>query len=145
MSRTARIAIGVGALAILVAAFVLLRSGDEKTTPPATTTATVVATTTTPAGTATVTKTVIARPRPDGGPLLTAAKVTKFSVPSGSMVRFRVRSAQPEEVHIHGYDIKRDVPGGQTVPISFKATIAGGFVIEFESSGTQIGALTVEP
>ena len=60
-------------------------------------------------------------------------------------MRFRVRSPEDEEVHIHGYDITKDVKAGQTARISFKATIDGIFEIEFEHSGTQIAELRVDP
>jgi hypothetical protein len=60
-------------------------------------------------------------------------------------VRFRVRAPKDEEVHIHGYDIKKDVKGGETENISFKATIDGIFEIEFEDSATQIAELRVDP
>ena len=143
MTRNTRIGLLVASAVVIIAAFVLLRPADDKKQD--TTTATTVArTTTTPAGVVTTTRTVEAA-KPDPGPLLTAAKVTKFSVNSGDTVRFRVRSKEPEEVHIHGYDIKKEIPGGKTVSISFPATIEGGFVIEFEQSATQIGQLSVEP
>ena len=60
-------------------------------------------------------------------------------------MRFRVRSSKDEEVHIHGYDIKKDVKAGQTARVSFKASIDGIFEIEFEGSATQIAELRVDP
>ena len=60
-------------------------------------------------------------------------------------MRFRVRSPEDEEVHIHGYDIKKDVKAGETTNISFKATIDGIFEIEFEDSAKQIAELRVDP
>ena len=60
-------------------------------------------------------------------------------------MRFRVRSPEDEEVHIHGYDIKKDVKAGETTQICFKATIDGIFEIEFEDSATQIAELRVDP
>lgn len=147
MTGPVRIGVVVAGIAAIVAAFVLLRPGDEAPSPPAstTTTSTVVATTRTPAGTVATTRTTITRPTVDRGPLLTAGKVTKFSVDSGDTVRFRVRSDVPEEVHVHGYDILREVPAGKTVNVAFKARIEGGFEIEFERSATPIGQLAVQP
>mgnify|MGYP002682421499 CR=1 FL=1 len=147
MTRHARIGVAAAAIAAIVLAFVLLRPSDDKpaTTAATTTTRTVVATTKAPTGTVTVTRTTVTRPKVDRGPLLTAKKVTKFSVDGGDTVRFRVRSDVPEEVHVHGYDILREVPAGKTVNVSFKASIEGGFEIEFERSATPIGQLSVQP
>jgi hypothetical protein len=51
----------------------------------------------------------------------------------------------PEEVHVHGYDIARDLEPGKMTTVSFKATITGGFEIEYEHAGEQIGQLRVNP
>ena len=69
----------------------------------------------------------------------------KIRVDKGDTVRFRVRSPQDDEVHIHGYDIKKDVKADQTASMSFKATIDGIFEIEFEDQGKQIAELRVDP
>ena len=63
----------------------------------------------------------------------------------GDTVRFRVRNDTAEEVHVHGYDIKKELEPNKTATVSFKATITGIFEIEFEGSATQIGELKVEP
>jgi FtsP/CotA-like multicopper oxidase with cupredoxin domain len=128
------------ALAILVVAFLVLRGGSDPERPAAQ--ATPSATSgggATPTGTATPTPTV------DPGPLLTGAKVVKIEVNKGDTVRFRVRSPKAEEVHVHGYDLKKELQPGKVASMSFKATIDGIFVIEFEGSGTQIASLRVDP
>ncbi len=60
-------------------------------------------------------------------------------------MRFRVRSDVDEEIHIHGYDIAKDIEAGETISVSFKATITGIFEIEFEDSAEQIAELRVDP
>jgi hypothetical protein len=60
-------------------------------------------------------------------------------------VRFRVRSPVAEEVHVHTYDIAKDLEPGKTVTVSFKADITGIFEIEFEHSHEQIAQLRVDP
>jgi FtsP/CotA-like multicopper oxidase with cupredoxin domain len=130
-------------LAILVAAFLLLRPSDDEPSRPA------AQTTSTPTPTASATSGATETPTPtptvDPGPLLTAGKVAKLRVKKGDTVRFRIRSATAEEVHVHGYDIKKDVAAGKVARMSFKATIDGIFVIEFEHAGTQIASLRVDP
>src|SRR5215207_480839 len=84
-------------------------------------------------------------PRPSPGPLLTAEEVQQFEVRQGETVRFRVRAASDEEVHVHGYDILREVPARRTVRVSFPAELTGVYEIEFEPSARQIGLLTIQP
>ena len=71
--------------------------------------------------------------------------MVKIEVNKGDTVRFRARSPQDDEVHVHGYDLKKDLPADQTVSMSFKATIDGIFEIEFEEQGKQIASLRVNP
>jgi FtsP/CotA-like multicopper oxidase with cupredoxin domain len=145
MSRGTRIGLLGVALVILVAAFLVLRpsADNPETTADAPTATPTLTDTATPAPGATETPTP--KPTVDPGPLLTGSKVQKIRVGKGDTVRFRVRSPQDEEVHIHGYDIKKNVKAGQTVKISFKATIDGIFEIEFEGAAKQIAELRVDP
>ena len=151
MSSGARLSFLAIAVVILVVAFVALRpsSDDPETTadaPTATATATATATTTPDAAeTETPTPTPTPKPTVDPGPVLTGSKVVKLRYDKGETVRFQVRSPEDEEVHVHGYDIKKDVKAGQTTPMSFKATIDGIFEIEFEHSAKQIAELRVDP
>jgi hypothetical protein len=151
MSRNSRFAFLGVALVILVVAFLALRpsSDDPETTADApTATPTMTATTSNPDvrdETPTPTETPTPKPTVDPGPLLTGSKVVKLRFDKGDTVRFRVRAPKDEEVHIHGYDIKKDVKGGETENVSFKATIDGIFEIEFEDSATQIAELRVDP
>ena len=63
----------------------------------------------------------------------------------GDTVRFRVVSSEPEEIHVHGYDLYKDVGPGAPATFSFKADITGIFEIELHGSGTQLASLKVEP
>ena len=147
MSGGARLGFLAAAIVILVIAFVVLRPSSEDTEltadpPTPTPTASAAATSSAePAETATPTP----KPTVDPGPLLTGEEVEDIRVDKGETVRFRVRAPEDEEVHVHGYDISRDVAAGETEKISFKATIDGIFEIEFEHSGTQIASLRVDP
>ena len=146
-----RIAFAGIAVAILVLAVVVLSGNSSndngnETAAQATATATPTATeaageTTTPAPTETPTRAAAVDP----GPLLTGEKVVKIEVNKGDTVRFRARSPQDDEVHVHGYDLKKDLPANTTVSMSFKATIDGIFEIEFENQGKQIASLRVNP
>lgn len=146
MSTTARIGFLALAVAILVVAFFLLRpSSDDPETTADAPTATPSVQTPTPGATEEATETPTPRPTVDPGPVLTGEDVEEIRVDKGDTVRFRVRAPEDEEVHVHGYDISRDVRGGEIERISFKATIDGIFEIEFEHSGTHIAQLRVDP
>ena len=137
------------ALAIAVVAIVVLADSSEDDAEPgqaaATATPTATATPEEPASeTATPTPTPTPTPRPQP-PLLTAGKVAELEFTEGETIRFRVRSDEPEEIHVHCYDITRDVPAGRTINVSFKADITGICEVEFHGSGEPIAELRVEP
>jgi len=127
------------AVIVLVAAFIALRPGDEDEPRRAATPAEATASPSRDEPEATP------EPTADAGPLLTAGKVTRIDVSKGDHVRFRVRSAEPEEVHVHGYDLTKDLEPGRVASMSFEATIEGIFEIELEQSGEPIAELRVEP
>jgi FtsP/CotA-like multicopper oxidase with cupredoxin domain len=151
MSRNQRLSfLGIAALIAVIAIVVFVASGgpdetaEDAASPAAGQTSTPTATPT-PAGeesTATPTATPTAEPQP---PLLQSGKVAKLRFTEGETVRFRVRSDSAEEVHVHGYDIKKDLEPGKTETMSFKASITGIFEIEFEGSAEQIAELRVDP
>jgi hypothetical protein len=60
-------------------------------------------------------------------------------------VRFTVTSDVAEEVHVHGYDILKEVAPGAPARFRFEATFEGIFEVELERSGEPILELRVEP
>lgn len=138
MTATQRAALLGLTAVVLAGAFALLRSTDAAPPRPA-------ATATTAATTGNATTTTTGEPRPDAGPLLSAGEIRTIEIRKGEEVRFRVRSAKAEELHVHGYDIARDLPPGRTVRVRFDASLDGVFEIELERSGTPIGRLKVAP
>jgi hypothetical protein len=80
----------------------------------------------------------VADGKPQGG-------VQKVSFEKGDRVRLRVRSDTADEIHIHGYDLAKDVAAGGQVRFSFPASIEGRFEIELEHPGVKIAVLEVTP
>jgi hypothetical protein len=76
--------------------------------------------------------------KPVGGP-------RELEYDAGEEVRFSVRSDVADEVHVHGYDLSKEVPAGGTVTFSFTADIEGIFEVELEERGEQIAELRVNP
>ena len=110
------------------------------TTAPATTTTAAATTTTgtTTAANAPVTiRVVVKGGKPVGG-------IQRATVKKGQKIAIVVHSDVADEVHVHGYDLKKDVAAGGTVRIVFPATIVGEFEAELESRGLQIVDFTVK-
>jgi hypothetical protein len=144
MSRGQRLTfLGIAVVIAIVAVVILAASGgsgnDESSDTSAQ--ATPAATATAGAG-ETATPTATAKPEP---PLVTGNGIAKLRFKQGDTVVFRVRVNTADEVHVHGYDLKKDVTPGQTVTFSFPASITGIFEIEFENAGRQIAQLRVDP
>jgi len=55
-----------------------------------------------------------------------------------------VHSDVADEVHVHGYDLHKDVAAGGSVRIQFTANLTGVFEAELENRGLQIAELTVK-
>ncbi len=64
----------------------------------------------------------------------------------GDQIHFKVEVPFEEEVHLHGYDVMKEVPkGGGTVVYDLPASIEGVFEAELEGHKEQIIELKVEP
>jgi hypothetical protein len=149
MSRNQRLTfLGIAALIAVVAIVVLAFGGDDTSeqadNPPTATATPSPSATADDASTPEATPTDTPTPKPQP-PLLTAGTVKKLSYKEGDTVSFRVRHDEPEEVHVHGYDIKQDLEPGKTETMSFKADITGIFEIELEHSAQQLAELRVDP
>jgi hypothetical protein len=148
MSRGQRLTfLGIAAVIAVVAVILLAGGGgdDSGDRSNAASTATPTATEDTggaAAEEATPTPTPKPKPKP---PLLKAGSEKALTFEEGETVRFRVTSDEDEEIHVHGYDITKEVPAGETVNVSFKATITGIFEIEFHHSGALLAQLKVVP
>ena len=148
MSRSQRFTfLGIAAAIAVVAVVVILAAGgdDEDTGTPSSATQTATPTPTQDEASPQETETPTPTPTAELVPLLKAGKVTRLEFKEGDTIKFRVTSEEDEEVHVHGYDIARDIGAGETISMSFKATIEGIFEIEFEHAKEQIGELRVEP
>lgn len=64
----------------------------------------------------------------------------------GDRIHFKVEVPFEEEVHLHGYDVMKEVPkGGGTVTYDLPAEIEGVFEAELENRKERIVELKVEP
>jgi hypothetical protein len=152
MTRNQRLGFLAIAAVIAVVAIVIFASGSgpDETAEDADNTAQQTATPTStadqpeasPQETETPTPTPTPRPKP---PLLTADDPRTIRFTEGETVRFRARSDTADHIHVHGYDLMKDVPAGETVTMSFKGSITGIFEIELEDAHVPLGELRVDP
>ena len=64
----------------------------------------------------------------------------------GDRIHFKVEVPFEEEIHLHGYDVAKEIPkGGGTVTFDLPAEIEGIFEAELEGHQEQIIELKVEP
>jgi hypothetical protein len=128
MTRTQRMSMLGIALVVVVVGFIILRpgSGDDSTSTNEKSTT---------AGPAVVN---VVNAKPQGG-------VKTVTVAKGGEVRLKVNSDTADEIHIHGYDLHKDVDAGGSVSFAFPAAIDGQFVVELEDHKQQIANLDVTP
>lgn len=150
-STTARIAVAVAAIAIVVVGFIALSGGDDSDDPTTQTTAT---TTDTTGGTD--------EDKGDGGdkpdkpakpdvPVIEIVDgqpvggVQELSFNKGDTIQFEVESDTAGEIHFHGYDVGQDVEAGGSTEFSVPADIEGIFEVEIEETAVPIAEITVNP
>ena len=111
-------------------------STETTTTTDTTTTESTTTETTPPPAGPTEIRIVVVNGAPKGG-------IVREKVDKGERVVLIVRSDVTDHVHLHGYDIMRDVAPGKPARLPFKATIPGRFEVELEDRGVPIADITV--
>lgn len=151
MTSTRRLIVTAAVVVAAAIGFIVAKASDDSSTSTVASAPETVATTgtpttpgaqtpTTPARRAApaVAKIVVTGLEPAGG-------VKELVFRKGDTIRFTVVSDQPEEVHLHGYDVAKDVGPGRPATFAVPAKIEGIFEAELEHSGTEIAKITVEP
>lgn len=138
----------VVAIGLLSAGFALASCGGDEDATDTTTETTQTQTTT-----QTTTQPTTTEPEPEQ-PIVVRVRVVN-GAPKGGIVRKTVKKGDrvvvvvtsdvADHVHLHGYDVFRDVAAGGTARIRFRATLPGRFEVELEDRGVQIADLTVQP
>ena len=81
---------------------------------------------------------VVKNGKPVGG-----VRVLEYN--KGDEIHFKVKSDVADEVHVHGYDLMKDVKAGGEIEYDFPASIEGVFEAELEGRKEQIIELRVNP
>jgi hypothetical protein len=67
----------------------------------------------------------------------------RVQVAKGTSVALVVTSDVADQVHLHGYDIEKELSPGKPVTLQFDATITGVFEVELHKAGTVLLRLQV--
>ena len=67
-----------------------------------------------------------------------APRPSIHKIKKGQTVRIIVTSDKADEVHVHGYDIEKELAAGQTGTIEFTADQTGRFEVETHHQGLQL-------
>src|SRR4051794_24310707 len=138
MSRNGRIVLIVAAVAVALGAFALLKSGSDDSDSSSRNTTSAGSTSTGPVAPA-AQRITIKGGKPVGG-------VHKITVTKGDTVRLIVSSPDTkQEIHVHGYDLMRDLAPGHPASFKFTTKIEGVFEVELEDTATKIASLQVRP
>ena len=142
INRNSRIALLAAAALVAVVAIVIIGTGgdDSNSTPATQTTAT---SGTQKSSTATTPKPPIQVITIKNGKAV--GGVQTVSVKKGDRARFKVVSDADHEIHLHGFDIAKDVKAGGSVTYNVKTDAPGIYEFEIEDTGTKIGQVKVEP
>jgi heme/copper-type cytochrome/quinol oxidase subunit 2 len=120
MSRNSRIAVLAGAAVVVIVAFALISSGNSEKARRT-------------SGHAYL---YVVGGKPQGG-------VKTLTYNKGQQVVFTVVSDVADEIHVHGFNLKKDMAKNGSVTFSFPASDQGDHVIELESRSEQIANLEV--
>jgi hypothetical protein len=136
------------AVVVAVGLFVVLRRGDDDGGSSAATTA---ATTTTSGGQTTTAP----APEPKPPPPARVRIVVRGGTPVGGVrnvtvakdrqVVLIVNSDVADEIHLHGYNLSKDVEAGGTARLPFRATILGTVEVELEQRSVPLARITTQP
>ena len=95
-------------------------------------------TATTPASEAKVITVTVVKGVPKGG-------IQRPTVDQGDKVVLVVRTDSGEAVHLHGYNIEKEVVPGRAVRLPFTANIAGRFEVELHPTDSLLAVIEVKP
>lgn len=71
--------------------------------------------------------------------------IRRVTVGEGRRVVLIVTADVTDHVHLHGYDIQRDVAPGKPARLAFRATLVGTAEVELEERRLPIASVTVQP
>jgi hypothetical protein len=151
VSQGVRALVGVAAIVVAVVLFVVLQDSGSDDDSDSTGTVATSTTTQTAAGQDAqkpekpekpeepeIPTIVVENGKPVGG-------VAELEFDVGDEIVFKVQSDVADHVHLHGYDVFKDVAAGDTITMRVPATFDGIYEAELEDSVVEIAKITVNP
>lgn len=68
-----------------------------------------------------------------------------IQVPLNTEIRLVVNADKQDELHVHGYDLAKELPAGETIELIFTAERSGRFGIELHDAHAELTTLQVQP
>ena len=138
--------------AVTAGAIALAGCGGDSTNDAVTTTETTATAPTTTADATTTTETTQTTPASEAKVIMVnvvkgvpKGGIQRPTVHKGDKVVLVVRTDSGEAVHLHGYNIEKDVVPGQAVRMPFTANIAGRFEVELHPTDALLAVIEVKP
>jgi ABC-type glycerol-3-phosphate transport system substrate-binding protein len=138
--------------AVAAGAIALAGCGGDSTNDAATTTETTATAPTTTTDTTATTETTATTPAPQAKVItvnvvkgVPQGGIQRPSVKKGDKVVLVVRTDSGEAVHLHGYNIEKEVVPGKAVRLPFTANIAGRFEVELHPTDALLAVIEVQP
>jgi heme/copper-type cytochrome/quinol oxidase subunit 2 len=138
---------------LLVSVLALTGCGSDEPTATPTTTPTTQATTTTPSPAASSSQATEPEPvvTPDDAQIVAitvaGGEITgdtgRVEVPTGTTVRLTVTSDAPDEIHVHGFDLRAALSPGQATQLEFVADRPGIFEVELHDARRVLTRLQI--
>lgn len=149
-SKQRAVLLGLAALTVVVAAIIASSGGggDEPEVIDTRTDSTAAASTTNDEP-ATTTAAPKPKPKPDTTVVVRDGEsvegIERFRYRKGSTITFTVKSDVADEIHMHGYDVSKEIAAGGSVRFAVPATVEGRFEVELEQSAIQVARVEVLP
>ena len=138
--------------AVAAGAIALAGCGGDSTNDAVTTTETTATAPTTTADATTTTETTQTTPASEAKVIMVnvvkgvpKGGIQRPTVDKGDKVVLVVRTDSGEAVHLHGFNIEKDVVPGQAVRMPFTANIAGRFEVELHPTDALLAVVEVKP
>ena len=138
--------------AVTAGAIALAGCGGDSTNDAVTTTETTATAPTTTADATTTTETTQTTPASEAKVIMVnvvkgvpKGGIQRPTVDKGDKVVLVVRTDSGEAVHLHDYNIEKDVVPGQAVRMPFTANIAGRFEVELHPTDALLAVVEVKP
>ena len=143
MSKATRVGLSMAVIGIAAVVFIIVKPSSDSGSNSTSSNSTSNSSSTTASSPGKQVKPAVPNVRVQNGKPVGGIQDLTFN--KGETVQFKITSDVADEVHVHGYDVHKDVAPGHPITFKFPGKIDGEFVVELENRGEQIASLRVNP